>query len=179
MQALFFYCFQIERAVQVLESIKSAGNLFFGKQEYVEACRKYKKTIRYYNFFKDQLEAKHRDGLTMQQLREKLKAIHKMKWIVCLNMAAVELKLNNVENAKNACDEVLSNDSSNPKALYRRGQAHIGLKNYDDALIDLEKAYRFLPHDKNIQNEYQRAKETWRNYQNQQKNVYKNLFERI
>lgn len=96
-----------------------------------------------------------------------------------MNIAAVELKLKNAENAKNACDEVLVSDPNNAKALYRRGQAHIDLKNYDDALVDLELAYRSLPNDKNIQNEYQRAKEIWRNYQNQQKNVYKNLFQRI
>lgn len=165
--------------MQILETIKSAGNLFFGNQEFVVACRKYKKTVRYYNFLKDKLEAVYRPGLTVQELREKLQSIHQINSVVCLNIAAVELKLNNVLNAKNACDEVLLYDPSNPKALYRRGQAHIGLKNYDDALIDLEQAYRSLPNDRKIQNEYQRAKEIWRNYQNQQKDVYKHLFERI
>lgn len=165
--------------MQVLETIKSAGNLFFGNKEYVEANRKYKKTVRYFNFFKDKLEAIHRNGLKVQQLREKLLAIHQIHSVACLNIAAVELKLNNAENAKNSCDEVLLNDPSNAKALYRRGQAHVVLKNYDDALVDLEQAHRSLPLDKNIQNEYQKAKEIWRNYQNQQKNVYKNLFERI
>ncbi|XP_055307468.1 peptidyl-prolyl cis-trans isomerase D [Sitodiplosis mosellana] len=171
--------FTIEQAVAILESIKTAGNLFFGNKEYVDANRKYKKTLRYFNYLKDKLEAIHRKGLTVQQLREKLQALHQINSVVCLNIAAVELKLNNAENAKNSCDEVLLNDPNNAKALYRRGQAHVVLKNYDDALVDLEQAYRSLPLDKNIQNEYQRAKEIWRNYQNQQKNVYKNLFERI
>lgn len=156
-----------------------AGNSFFKEKKYVESCRKYKKTVRYYNFLKDKLETKYRKGLTIQELREKLQNLHQINSVGCLNLSAVELKLNNVENAKNACDEVLLVDPNNAKALYRRGQAHIGLKNYDDALIDLEQAYRSLPKDKNIQNEYQRAKEIWRNYQNQQRNVYKNLFERI
>lgn len=159
--------------------MKNAGNLFFGNKEYVEANRKYKKTVRYFNFLKDKLEAIHRKGLTVQELREKLQAIYHINSIVCLNIAAVELKLNNAENAKNSCDEVLLSDPSNAKALYRRGQAHVVLKNYDDALVDLEQAHRALPLDRNIQNEYQRAKEIWRNYQNQQKNVYKNLLERI
>ncbi|XP_031626573.1 peptidyl-prolyl cis-trans isomerase D isoform X2 [Contarinia nasturtii] len=171
--------FTVEEAVRVLESIKAAGNMFFKEKNYVESCRKYKKTVRYFNYFKDKLETKYRKGLTVQKLREKLQCVYQINSVVCLNLAAVELKLNNVENAKNACDEVLSLDPCNAKALYRRGQAHIGLKNYDDALIDLEQAYRSLPKDKNIQNEYQRAKEIWRNYQNQQRNVYKNLFERI
>ena len=168
--------FTIEEAVEILESIKRAGNLFFGTKDYVEANRKYKKTLRYYNYLKDKLEAVHRIGLTVHQLREKLQPLHQISAAVCLNIAAVELKLNNAENARNSCDEVLLNDPNNAKALYRRGQAHVVLKNYDDALIDLEQAHRSLPLDKNIQNEFQKAKEIWRNYQNQQKDVYKNLF---
>lgn len=173
------FSFQIEEAIEILESIKNAGNTFYANKEYVEACRKYKKTVRYFNYLKDKLEAKYRKDLTVEELRHKLQQVIQINVVVCLNLAAGELKLCNASEAKNACDEVLLNDPTNAKALYRRGQAHIELKNYDDALIDLEQAYRSLPSDKNIQNEYQRAKEIWRNYQNQQKNAYKNLFERI
>lgn len=171
--------FQLEDAIKILETIKNAGNLFYSSKEYIEACRKYKKTVRYFNYLKDKLEANNRKAMNAQQLRDRLQPLFHINTIACLNIAAVELKLKNAENAKNACDEVLLSDPNNAKALYRRGQAHIGLKNYDDALVDLELAYRSLPNDKNVQNEYQRAKEIWRNYQNQQKNVYKNLFQRI
>lgn len=128
---------------------------------------------------KDKLEASFQNGAAVPELREKLQPISQINVTVCLNLAAGELKLRNATNAKNACDEVLLNDPNNAKALYRRGQAHIELKNYDDALVDLEQAYRLSPSDKNVQNEYQRAKEVWRNYQNQQMDAYKNLFERI
>lgn len=173
------FIFQIDQAIEVLESIKAAGNLFFTMKQFVDAGRKYKKTVRYLNFFKDKLEAKYRTELNNQEIKEKLQPLSQLNVMVCLNIAAVELKLQNAENAKNACDEVLLNDPNNAKALYRRGQAHINLKNYDNALIDLELAYRSLPNDKNIQNELHKAKEIWRNYQNQQMDVYKNLFERI
>lgn len=175
---LFFF-FQIDEAVQVLELIKEAGNIFFKNNEHVKANRKYKKEVRYFNFFKEKLEVAHRTGLKPHELRKKLNPIYDINYSVCLNIGAVELKLNNPEVARNACDEVLQNDPQNAKALYRRGQAHIALKNYDDALVDLEQANRFMPNDKLIQNGYQRAKEIWRNYQNQQKDVYKNLFERF
>lgn len=176
--SIFIYL-QLEQAIEMLESIKNAGNLFFSMKEYVDARRKYKKAVRYFNFFKDQLEAKYRTDEQIQDVKEKLQPLNQLNVVVCLNIAAVELKLSNAESAKNACDEVLLNDPANAKALYRRGQAHISLKNYDDALIDLELAYRSLPNDKNIQSELHKAKEIWRNYQNQQMDVYKNLFERI
>lgn len=128
---------------------------------------------------KDKFEAKNRYEIKGAELKEIMQPIYRINAIACLNIAAVELKLSNADSAKNACDEVLLNDPNNAKALYRRGQAHIQLKNYDDALVDLEQAYRTLPQDKNIQNELHKAKEIWRNYQNQQMDVYKNLFDRI
>lgn len=163
--------------MNILESIKTAGNLFFGNKQYVEACRKYKKSVRYFNYLKDKLEKTLlTNDLNIVQVREILKPLFQFNATVCLNMSASELKIRNYMNAKNACDEVLLCDPNNAKAFYRRGQAQIGLKNYDDALVDLELANRLLPNDKNIQQEHQRAKEIWRNYENQQKLVYKNLF---
>lgn len=163
----------------MLEPIKEAGNLFFKNREYVEANRKYKKGLRYFNHLKDKFEESHRKELKPYELRKKLDPIYEVNYNVYLNIGAVELKLNNPETAREACDEVLLNDPQNAKALYRRGQAHIALKNYDDGLVDLEQAHRYMPSDKLIQNGYQRAKEIWRNYQNQQKSVYKNLFQRL
>lgn len=144
----------------------------------MEACRKYKKTVRYFNFLKDKLES-DRNGINILQLREKLLPIFQINTTVSLNIAACELKHHNFINTKNACDEVLLNDPKNAKALYRRGQAQIGLKNYDDAIKDLELANRLLPNDKNIQKEYQRAVNIWRTYNDQQKIIYQNMFERI
>lgn len=168
--------FQLDEVLNVLESIKQAGNLFFKSGAYAEACRKYKKSVRYFNFFEDKLLASLRSQMDDEQVAEKLAPFHALNIATCLNIAASELELSGFANAKNACDEVLLNDKLNAKAFYRRGQAHIGLKNYDDALVDLEQASRLLPNDKNIAAKLQQAKEIWRNYEDQQRDVYKNLF---
>lgn len=165
--------------MQILESMKTAGNVFYKRAEFVEACRKYKKTVRYFNFLKDKLEKTNRNGLNILQLRESLQPIYQINTTASLNIAACELKLSKFVNTRNACDEVLLSEPKNAKALYRRGQAQIELKNYDDAIKDLELANRLLPNDKNVQKEFERAKAVWRNYNNEQKIVYKDLFERI
>lgn len=94
-------------------------------------------------------------------------------------MAAVELKLTNFSNAKYSCNEVLRGEPRNAKALYRRGQAEIGLKNYDEAVRDLKTAHQLLPNNKSVLAEFQRAKEHWKDYHKMQKRVYQNLFQRF
>lgn len=168
---LFYHFLQFEEAIDTLESIKNAGNFYFTIHKYVEACRKYKKAVRYLNVFTDKFNQILRNS--SENAKEEWRKIYIS---IHLNIAATELKLNGFLNAKNACNDVLSKDPNNTKALYRRGQAQIGLKNYDDAIVDFELVNRLMPNDKNVCQEYQKAKEIWRNYQNEQKIVYKNLF---
>lgn len=51
------------------------------------------------------------------------------------------LKLKNYEHAISATTEVLQKEPSNEKALFRRAQANIGIKNYSDAKSDLMLLY--------------------------------------
>lgn len=159
-----------------MNSIKSAGNIFFKSGAYVEACRKYKKAVRYFHYLKDKLGSSLHNEPNNEHACNTLTTLSAFNITVCLNIAASELELESYANAKNACDEVLLNDKHNAKAFYRRGQAHIGLKNYDEALVDLEQANRLLPNDKNIESKLQEAKMIWRDYEQVQRCVYKHLF---
>lgn len=67
-------------------------------------------------------------------------------------------------------------DKSNSKALFRRGQAEIALKNYDEALKDLSRAHMLSPGSKIILNEFDRVKKYWMDYHSKQKKIYQNLF---
>lgn len=169
---------QISDAEKILNRIREAGNYFFERDMYVESCRKYKKTIRYYNFFKDKIAGCITNG-NAADVKVALQPLTHCYMITCLNVAAVELKLANFSNAKQSCNEVLKVESRNAKALYRRGQAEIGLKNYDEALRDLKMAHQMLPNNKNVLDEFHRAKEHWKDYHKFQKTVYKDLFERL
>lgn len=168
----------VTEAEKVLHLIKSAGNFFFERGQFVEACRKYKKVVRYFNFLNDRL-TKAMPGIHIMQIREHLDPLYQLHLVTCLNLAAVGLKLGNFASVKTWCDEVLRKESKNAKALYRRGQAEIELKNFDEAIQDLTAASRLLPNDKNILMELERAKDYWKEYHNVQKAAYKNLFERI
>merc|ERR1719491_1411378 len=60
--------------------------------------------------------------------------------ITCkLNLAACGLKLEEFYSASRHCDAVLKDNPQNLKALYRRAQASIGTKEFDDAVRDCKR----------------------------------------
>lgn len=70
-------------------------------------------------------------------------------------------------------------DKTNPKALFRRGQAEIALKNYDEALRDLANAHKISPKSEIILNEFNRVKDYWKDYHAHQKKTYRNVLKCI
>lgn len=85
----------VDEMLNILNLIKNSGNFFYTNLRYVEAARKYKKAMRYFQFFSNQL--------SMDENRSSLQQFHITN---CVNTAAVELKLGNHFDAKHACNEV-------------------------------------------------------------------------
>lgn len=87
---------QVDEILKILNSIKDAGNYFFKLQRYAEASHKYNKASRYYKYF-----------IKESQLPKDSKAhLDRFYLVNCLNCAAVDLKLDNYSDAKNACNLV-------------------------------------------------------------------------
>lgn len=107
---------------------------------------------------------------------EDLKKLDQFSVVNNVNMAAVELKLKNYINARYCCSEALRLDSNYSKAYFRRGQAQIALKNYEDAINDLKKAHELIPDNKHILNELNRGKQLLTEYNRNQMKKLKNLF---
>ncbi|CAK8998267.1 unnamed protein product [Durusdinium trenchii] len=62
-----------------------------------------------------------------------------LKLICELNKAACYLKLHLFPEAKTACKNVLQEQPGNVKALFRRAQAEMGLKNFSECIADCKK----------------------------------------
>jgi hypothetical protein len=56
------------------------------------------------------------------------------------------------------------------------GQAHIELRNYEAALLDLKLAYQYVPDSQMILDEFERAKKYLLEYREKEKSAYKNMF---
>lgn len=87
---------QIDDVLTILNSIKNAGNYFFKLERYAEASHKYNKASRYHAYY----------SKGTQFSKEQKALLDSFYLTNCLNCAAVELKLLNYVDAKNACNLV-------------------------------------------------------------------------
>eukprot|EP00931_Biecheleriopsis_adriatica_P033998 TRINITY_DN19685_c0_g1_i1.p1 TRINITY_DN19685_c0_g1~~TRINITY_DN19685_c0_g1_i1.p1 ORF type:complete len:583 (+),score=214.97 TRINITY_DN19685_c0_g1_i1:62-1750(+) len=76
---------------------------------------------------------------------ENKKKANEVKKACTLNKAACQLKLKLFDDAKGSCNTVLKDDPSNIKALFRRAQADLALKNYADCQSDVKKIIELEP----------------------------------
>jgi pentatricopeptide repeat protein len=94
------------------------------------------------------------------------------------NMAACHIKNGNWEKAVKACDKVLEKQPNNAKALFRRGQSNLALKNLDKAETDLRKAIQIEPNDVGIRNELAKIKKIRDEYDAKQKREFAGMFDK-
>merc|ERR1719231_556012 len=81
-----------------------------------------------------------------------------VKLSLYLNLAQCYIKLENFDNVIRNCDEALSIEPNNAKALFRRATAYETKKDWDRALEDLKKAAVSNPEDKAIPKAEERIK---------------------
>ncbi|XP_058454207.1 peptidyl-prolyl cis-trans isomerase D [Malaya genurostris] len=157
--------FSIKEMLNELNTIKTAGNYFYQNGRWVEACRRYKKADRYFNFFNNKI-----------RYAEDRTRLEQFEVVNSLNLAAAQLKLEDYENAVFACSTALAIEPFNTKALFRRGLAQNKLKNYELAIADLSQALNRIPNDKLVLGEYSRAKTSLVDYRAQQRSALVNWF---
>ncbi len=83
-----------------------------------------------------------------------IKASTKELKIQCLlNLSMCHLRLKSYQYAVETTTKVLTLDSNNSKALYRRGVANLELGNVDEAYLDLSRAKEYDPNSKAIRDQ--------------------------
>jgi len=107
------------------------------------------------------------------------KEIQALNMAIHLNMALCHLKQNKLDRVVDDCNKVLQLDSNNIKALFRRGQAYLQLRDSDKAAEDLNKAASLDPADKAIQAEIRRLKAFEKAHYERRKEAMKGFFERL
>ncbi|XP_076641497.1 cyclophilin 40 [Halictus rubicundus] len=140
--------------MEVIGKIKDSGNYYFSRKNYVDAGRKYKKALRYYNWMNKMVDKPDSSDDPMTNT----------KIVILLNLAAVKLKKKKHREALKLCTEVLQIDKNNSKALFRRSQAYMGLNEYDLGLKDLKQALQGAPNNKDILAEMEKVKKVMNSY---------------
>lgn len=90
--------------LNIIDTIRESGNYFFSKKNYVEADRKYKKGIRYIQYWTCNTQL---DPLTNAEFCTQLE---KAKISCMLNSAAAALKKGLFRQSLNLCNEVNYNN---------------------------------------------------------------------
>merc|ERR1719502_1136992 len=109
--------------------LKTAGNNCVKEQKWKEALESYDRAIE---------NLRPHAGDDVKTLR-----------LQCLSNAALcHLKNKNFRKGIDVCDEALGIDPKAFKPMYRRGLAHEGLGDYEQALLDVKTASSISPDDK-------------------------------
>lgn len=155
----------LDSVAELLAKIKSLGNQFYKQGNCIDAHRKYKKFMRYHQFFSDAFPDDNLSKVFAKMTNENL-----------LNIAACHIQLGNFKEAISHCNDVLKDSPDHSKALYRRGVAKINLKDYELGLEDLKQAHSLSPDDKNILEQFSRGKDLLMEYRGTEKSVIQRMF---
>lgn len=80
------------------------------------------------------------------------------------------------DKAIEVLDETLEIAPDNAKALYRRGQAYHGKRDYERSVQDLKRALHFAPNDKSIISELVAVKGEIQAYHAKEKQMFSKIF---
>ncbi|XP_027157508.1 peptidyl-prolyl cis-trans isomerase FKBP62-like [Coffea eugenioides] len=145
---------------------KEEGNALFKAGKYARASKRYEKAAKYIEY-----------DTTFNEEEKKQSKVSK---ISCnLNNAACKLKLKDYKQAEKLCSKVLELESSNVKALYRRGQAYMNLADLDLAELDIKKALEIDPNNRDVKLEYKALKEKVKEYNKKDAKFYGNMFAKL
>ncbi|CAL8463756.1 g3290 [Coccomyxa elongata] len=160
---------EVSFRIAAAETIRSKGNEFFKQGKNEEAIRKYNKAMHYLDPDTFSGEGPSVDAEQVTLLGN--------AFVPCLlNRSAAMLKLGRAEEARKDCSRVLERVQRHAKALFRRAQAQLVLKDYDAALDDLALAAEVSPEDKAVRAEIAKVKRTREQAQKREKATYARMF---
>ncbi|KAK7086440.1 hypothetical protein SK128_000053 [Halocaridina rubra] len=154
--------------MKIISNIKDAGNFFFKNQDPTTAVQKYQKSLRYINHINSQRT------YFPEEVRREVNGLH----VSCLlNHALCCCRLKWHAKSIAGCNKALEIDSQNPKAYFRRGQAHHLCRDYKLAKADLEMALKLEPNDKAIIKELDMVVMKMKVEKDKEKAAYAKLFQ--
>lgn len=164
-----------EKVLQIASECKEFGNKAFKAGDVATALDKYEKGLRYLNEDPD-LDAVG-DAAASADLKAKMDAV---RFTLNSNAALMNIKLANWDSAASLATSALAvgglKDAEKAKALFRRGQAYVRLRDEDNAVADLTAANKLVPGDAAISKELADVKKSIAARVAKEKAAYKKFF---
>ncbi|XP_013403472.1 peptidyl-prolyl cis-trans isomerase FKBP4 isoform X2 [Lingula anatina] len=148
------------------EVVKEKGTKFFKEGSYKKAITSYKRVISYLEYETDMEgeEKQKRDALMLAAY---------------LNTAMCYLKLKDYVEARKHSDSALGIDVNSEKGYYRRGEANMGLNEFEDAKKDFSKVLEINPKNKAARDEQMRANKKIKEQNAKEKSIYQGMFKKF
>lgn len=164
-----------QKVLQIASECKEFGNKAFKAGDVAAALDKYEKGLRYLNEDPD-LDAAG-DAAASADLKAKMDAV---RFTLNSNASLMNIKLGNWDSAASFASSALAvgglKDAEKAKALFRRGQAHVRLRDEDNAVADLTAANKLVPGDAAIAKELADVKKSIAARVAKEKAAYKKFF---
>lgn len=146
--------------------IKEKGTQHFKEGKYKQASVQYKRIVSW---------LEHESGLS----EEDEKKAKSLRLAAHLNLAMCYLKLQEPTQALESCDKALELDASNEKALFRRGEALFGMKEFDRARDDFQQVVRLYPANKAAKSQVALCQKHIKEQHEKDKRIYANMFQKF
>ncbi|XP_007935248.1 peptidyl-prolyl cis-trans isomerase FKBP4 [Orycteropus afer afer] len=146
--------------------VKERGTVYFKEGKYKQAVLQYKKIVSWLEY---ESSLSSEEAQKAQALRL---ASH-------LNLAMCHLKLQAFSAAVESCNKALELDSNNEKGLFRRGEAHLAVNDFELARADFQKVLQLYPSNKAAKAQLAICQQRIRKQLAREKKLYANMFERL
>ncbi|XP_059191853.1 peptidyl-prolyl cis-trans isomerase FKBP4 [Centropristis striata] len=146
--------------------VKEKGTQYFKEGKYKQASVQYKRIVSW---------LEHESGLS----EEDEKCAKALRLAAYLNLAMCFLKLQEPNQALENCDKALELDASNEKALFRRGEALFGMKEFDKARDDFQQVVQLYPANKAAKSQVGLCQKRIKEQREKDKRIYANMFQKF
>lgn len=146
--------------------VKEKGTQYFKEGKYKQASVQYRRIVSW---------LEHESGLSPED-ESKAKAL---QLAAHLNLAMCFLKLQEPNQALENCDKALELDGSNEKALFRRGEALFGMKEFDKARDDFQRVLQLYPANKAAKSQVVLCQKRIKEQHEKDKRIYANMFQKF
>ncbi|XP_037623515.1 peptidyl-prolyl cis-trans isomerase FKBP4 isoform X1 [Sebastes umbrosus] len=146
--------------------VKEKGTQYFKEGKYKQASVQYKRIVSW---------LEHESGLS----EEDEKIAKALRLAAHLNLAMCFLKLQEPNQAQENCDKALDLDASNEKALFRRGEALFGMKEFDRAKDDFQQVVQLYPANKAAKSQVNLCQKRIKEQHEKDKRIYANMFQKF
>jgi len=171
----------VEANLATAQKLKEKGNAAFKAGDYQAAMQAYHQIYMYVHGYSggNGCGMVFPGQTTTPVSESEMATIHELKLAHFCNLGMCHLKLGNLPKARINCTKALAIDSTNVKALFRRGKCNAALGSLDEAKADFEGVLELQPLNKEAVRQLRSLKCAFADHKRKEQKRFAGMFERL